>query len=79
MPAPGIFMHTSTRQQKLTDDGAANRESLPCSIAQPRAEKLSRKAASRGEGRSPVQLFSKKMNRKESHGEYEVKQVISPC
>ena len=24
-------------------------------------------------------LFSKKMNRKESHGEYEVKQIISPC
>lgn len=78
MPAPGIFMHTSTRQQKLTGDGAANRESPPCSIAQPRAEKLSRKAASRGAGRSPVQLF-KKMNRKESHGEYRVKQVISPC
>jgi hypothetical protein len=79
MPAPGIFMHTSTRQQKLTDDGAANRESLPCPIAQPRTEKLSRKAANRRESRSPVQLFQKKMNRKESHGEYEVKQIISPC
>jgi len=47
MPAPGIFMHTSTRQQKLTDDGAANRESLPCPITyghpEVRDEKTDRK------------------------------------